>query len=113
MYQVSAWYIKHCAWFERIGGYMYEKCIDCDRLGKDCIPNLYIMTSDEIRDWARKRKEFLGWSNADLSEKSGVPKGTIDSNFSKNPDKNADVNNDGQILIDDAVGTVNIIMNEQ
>ena len=28
-------------------------------------------------------------------------------------DKNADVNNDGQILIDDAVGTVNIIMNEQ
>ena len=28
-------------------------------------------------------------------------------------EKNADVNIDGQILIDDAVGTVNIIMNEQ
>lgn len=55
------------------------------------MPNLYVMTSDEIRDWARKRKEYLGWTNAELSEKSGVPKGTIDSNFSKNPDKNTDV----------------------
>ena len=36
---------------------MYEKCVECDRLGKDCIPNLYIMSADEIRDWARKIKD--------------------------------------------------------
>lgn len=71
---------------------MYEKCIRCNRLGKDCIPNLYIMEVDEIRDWARKRKEFLGWSNAELAKASGVPKGTIDSNFSKRATASIDVN---------------------
>lgn len=62
---------------------MYEKCIRCERLGKDCIPNLYVMTVTEVRDWARKLKKEKRWSNAHLSEVSGVPKGTIDSNFSK------------------------------
>ena len=71
---------------------MYEKCIKCDRLGKDCVPNLYVMSVVEIREWARKLKEEKGWSNAYLSEISGVPKGTIDSNFSKRGGKCADVN---------------------
>lgn len=71
---------------------MYEKCIKCDRLGKDCIPNLYVMSVVEIRDWARKLKEAKGWTNAHLAEVSGVPKGTIDSNFSKRHGKCADVN---------------------
>lgn len=70
---------------------MYEKCIECERLGKDCIPNLYVMSIVEVRDWARERKEFLGLSNAELSEMSGVPKGTIDSTFSKRTGKIADV----------------------
>ena len=71
---------------------MYEKCVKCDHLGKDCIPNLYAMNIGEIRDFARKLKEEKGWSNAHLAEVSGVPKGTIDSNFPKNG-KNSDVNN--------------------
>lgn len=71
---------------------MFEKCIDCDRIGKDCIPNLYVMSVEEIRDWTRKRKNYLGWSNSILSEVSGVPKGTIDCNFSKRPKKCHDVN---------------------
>ena len=58
---------------------MYDKCVKCDHLGKDCIPNFYAMDIGEIRDFARKLKEEKGWSNAYLSEVSGVPKGKIDS----------------------------------
>ena len=71
---------------------MYEKCIKCEHLGKDCIPNLYVMSITEIRDWARSIKEEKGWSNAHLAELSGVPKGTIDSNFSRHKEKCSDVN---------------------
>ena len=71
---------------------MYEKCVKCEHLGKDCIPNFYAMDIGEIRDFARKLKEEKGWSNAYLAEVSGVPKGTIDSNFSKNAGKAKDVN---------------------
>lgn len=70
---------------------MYEKCVECDRLGKDCIPNLYVMSADEIRDFARKLKDKNGWSNAELASVSGVPKGTIDYNFSKRSGKSQDV----------------------
>lgn len=69
---------------------MYEKCIKCERLGKDCIPNLYNMSVEEIRVWAKKLKDEKGWSNADLAKASGVPKGTIDSSFSRKSKK--DVN---------------------
>lgn len=71
---------------------MYEKCIKCDHLGKECIPNLYIMSITEVRDWLKKVKEEKGWSNAHLAEESGIPKGTIDSNFSKKSGKISDVN---------------------
>ena len=40
----------------------------------------------------RSKRIELGWSNAYLAEVSGVPKGTIDSNFSKNAGKAKDVN---------------------
>ena len=71
---------------------MYEKCITCDKLGKECIPNLYIMDVSEIRDWARELKAHKGISNAELANLSGVPKGTIDSNFSSHSGKHPDVN---------------------
>lgn len=71
---------------------MYEKCIGCDRLGKDCIPNLYVMDVEEIREWARAQKEYKGLTNAELSELSGVPKGTIDHSFSARAGKRIDVN---------------------
>ena len=66
---------------------MYEKCLNCDRLGKDCITNFYTMSVQEIRAWAKKMKEKKGWSNADLAKASGVPKGTIDSSFSRHAGK--------------------------
>ena len=68
---------------------MYEKCISCERLGKDCFPNLYVMDVEEIRKWAKLRQKYKGWTYADLSEASGVPQGTISSSFSK---KGGDVN---------------------
>lgn len=71
---------------------MYEKCIGCDRLGKDCIPNLYVMDVEEIREWARAQKEYKGLTNAELSALSGVPKGTIDHSFSARAGKHVDVN---------------------
>ncbi|WP_405321006.1 hypothetical protein [Frisingicoccus sp.] len=63
---------------------MFEECVNCERLGKDCMPNLWLLSPEEIREWARNRKEYLGWSNSDLAEASGVPKRTIDDKFSKN-----------------------------
>lgn len=70
---------------------MFEKCIKCQHLGNDCIPNIYTMSITEVRDWAKKLKEEKGWSNAYLAERSGVPKGTIDFNFCKAGGKCADV----------------------
>lgn len=69
---------------------MYEKCINCEHLGKDCIPNLYVMSVSDIKTWAKKLKDYKGWTNAHLAEVSGVPKGTIDCNFSNK--KTSDVN---------------------
>lgn len=71
---------------------MFEKCIKCDRLGKDCVPNVFIMPMDEIREWARNLKAYKHISNAELSKRSGVPKGTIDMHFSKKHPYSADVN---------------------
>ena len=71
---------------------VFEKCIKCDRLGKDCVPNVFIMHMDEIREWARKLKAYKRMSNAELSKRSGVPKGTIDMHFSNKTPYSADVN---------------------
>lgn len=62
---------------------MFEKCIRCEHLGKDCIPNLFALPLDDINKWAIKLKEYRRITNAELSERSGVPKGTIDMHFSK------------------------------
>lgn len=60
---------------------MFEKCIECEKLGKECHPNLYIMNMAEIRDFLRARKDFQGMTNADVAERSGIPKGTVDAFF--------------------------------
>lgn len=71
---------------------MFEKCIKCDRLGKDCVPNIFIMPMDETREWAMKLKAYKRISNAQLAKLSGVPKGTIDMHFSKKTPYSADTN---------------------
>ena len=60
-------------------GKPYNKCIQCDKLGSRCDgPNFTAMTPDRMVEWIRLRKEWLGWTNAMLSERSAAPKGTVD-----------------------------------
>ena len=57
---------------------MFEKCITCERLGQDCMPNLLILPFPELLAWWAKKQKLLGWSNQTLSDMSHIPKGTID-----------------------------------
>ena len=56
---------------------MFEKCINCDRIGNDCVPNLMKLPFPELLLWWNKRQKFLGWTNNKLEEESGIPLGTI------------------------------------
>ena len=56
---------------------MFDKCIKCERLGQDCVPNLFELSWPALLNWWKERQKFLGWSNQVLYEKSGVPVGTI------------------------------------
>lgn len=57
---------------------MREKCNNCVRPSKACISYLMTLSTREMLEWCRIWKERLGMSNATLSAKSNVPKGTID-----------------------------------
>ena len=64
---------------------MYDVGISCPKLGVSCNgPNFSAITTQERIEWIKKRKNFLGWSNAKLAEESHTPKGTIDSLLSGN-----------------------------
>ena len=56
---------------------MFDKCIPCDRLGQDCMPNLMILSFPDLIKWCFKRKQHLGWTAQELADKSKVPMGTI------------------------------------
>ncbi len=56
---------------------MFDRCIKCERIGQDCVPNLLALPWPELLDWWKKRQAFLGWTNPALSDKSAVPVGTI------------------------------------
>ena len=57
---------------------MQEKCNGCVRPSKGCIPFLMSLSTPELREWFRVWTDRLGWSHAQLAEKSTVPKGTVD-----------------------------------
>ena len=57
---------------------MFEKCITCERLGEDCMPNLLRLPFPDLLKWWAARQKALGWTNQVLSEHSNIPKGTID-----------------------------------
>ena len=56
---------------------MFEKCIKCTRIGEDCVPNLMLLPFAELIQWCTNRQKYLGWTNQDLAERSGVPLSTI------------------------------------
>ena len=56
---------------------MFNRCIGCERLGQDCVPNLIALPWADLLDWWKKRQALLGWTNQDLADKSGIPFGTI------------------------------------
>lgn len=56
---------------------MFEKCIRCERLGQDCVPNLMILSFADLMAWCNKKQKDLGWTNQVLADKSKVPLGTI------------------------------------
>ena len=56
---------------------MFNRCIKCERIGQDCVPNLLALPWADLLDWWKERQKFLGWTNQTLSEESGIPVGTI------------------------------------
>ena len=70
---------------------MKEKCKNCVRPNKTCIPYLMTLTTKEMLEWCRMWKDKLGWSNGTLAEKSNVPKGTIDRILAKSASDSSEV----------------------
>ncbi len=61
---------------------MYSECIKCPKIGISCDgPNFFAMSTPELLAWCKERKKELKISNAQIAEKSGMPKGTIDRLF--------------------------------
>lgn len=56
---------------------MFEKCIQCNRMGESCVPNLMLLPFPKLMEWCVKRQKYLGWTNQTLADKSKVPGGTI------------------------------------
>lgn len=56
---------------------MFDKCITCERIGQDCVPNLLALPWSDLLNWWKKRQKHLDWSNQFLSDKSNIPVGTI------------------------------------
>lgn len=59
---------------------MYSECLTCPKLGDGCDgPNFMAMSPEMLAKWIGSRMKLINMTNQVLSDKSGVPKGTIDS----------------------------------
>lgn len=56
---------------------MFDKCISCERLGNDCMPNLMQLPFTDLLKWCEKKQKALGWTNQKLADESTIPIGTI------------------------------------
>lgn len=65
---------------------MFEKCIECPRIGESCVPNLWLLPFQELFTWCVKRQKYLKWSNQDWADDSKVPVGTINRLKSEDTD---------------------------
>lgn len=57
---------------------MLEKCKTCTHSGQDCFPYIASLPSHELIAWCKIRKDAMSLSNGEISERSNVPKGTVD-----------------------------------
>lgn len=56
----------------------YNICISCPKLGQTCDgPNFLAMSVERWCEWCHLRRDFLGWKNNTITEKSGVSLMTI------------------------------------
>ena len=61
---------------------MFERCVDCEKMGKTCGgPDFYLMQADELIAWCKRRKEYLRLSNAKIAEAANMSRGTVDNLF--------------------------------
>lgn len=59
---------------------MYTECLSCVKLGNGCDgPNFWAMSPDMLVKWIVARMKAMNITNQYLSDKTGVPKGTIDA----------------------------------
>lgn len=59
---------------------MYSECLNCVKLGDGCDgPNFLAMSPEMLAKWVSARMKAINMTNQVLSDKSGVPKGTIDT----------------------------------
>ena len=59
---------------------MYSECLGCVKLGNGCDgPNFMAMSPEMLAKWVGSRMKAMNMTNQVLSDKSGVPKGTIDT----------------------------------
>ena len=57
----------------------YNMCLDCVHIGKRCDgPNFLAMEIERWCEWCRLRKEYLGWTNALVSERANISKISVD-----------------------------------
>ena len=56
---------------------MFEKCIQCPKIGVSCVPNLLLLSFQALMQWLIKYQKHLGWSNQKWADESNVPVGTI------------------------------------
>ena len=57
----------------------HNVCISCPRIGQTCDgPNFLAMTVERWCEWCHLRRDFLGWKNSKLAEKSGLSRISID-----------------------------------
>lgn len=63
----------------------YNVCIDCAHIGKNCDgPNFLAMSTERWCEWCHIRKEYLDWTNAEIAERAGISKITVDRVMSGN-----------------------------
>ena len=64
-----------------------KNCLECTHAGRDCIPYLMTLSQADLLAWCKARKDALKVTSDNISQRSNVPKSTVDRILSpKNTD---------------------------